>query len=292
VDRAQWAEALAAFEQAAKLKPHAVTTYNIAACERAMGRYTRARRMFLRALQQHQGSQGRELPGSLVEEAQGRVGEIDRLLVRAQVAVKPAGTTFTVDGRPIQVLPASRGEPTYVSNTAVPGPGAPAPGRSFVLLLDPGLHIFLFSRPGYSDALVKRTFAAGSRPVLDISLDRLPATLRVSADQEGAIVLVNQADLGPVPLDLVRPPGTYRVQVRKPGFLSYETLVVARPGQEMSLRARLSPRPPSVFRRWWFWGAAGVAVAGAALATYLATRPEPTRPEVSGGTLGWKVHLP
>src|SRR5262249_16858609 len=41
VKNAQWAEALAAFERADKLKSHPVTTYNIAACERAMGRYTR-----------------------------------------------------------------------------------------------------------------------------------------------------------------------------------------------------------------------------------------------------------
>ena len=33
----RWGEALAAFERATKLKPHAVTTFNIAQCERAMG---------------------------------------------------------------------------------------------------------------------------------------------------------------------------------------------------------------------------------------------------------------
>src|SRR6187402_143183 len=43
VQSAQWAEALDAFEQSAALRPHPITTYNIGACERALGRYTVAR---------------------------------------------------------------------------------------------------------------------------------------------------------------------------------------------------------------------------------------------------------
>ena len=37
-------------EHSSKLKPHAVTSYNEAACHRAMGRYTRARGKFREAL--------------------------------------------------------------------------------------------------------------------------------------------------------------------------------------------------------------------------------------------------
>src|SRR4051812_5017686 len=48
--KAQWAEALQAFERSAKLRPHAVTTFNIGVCQRAMGNYTLARDTLLRAL--------------------------------------------------------------------------------------------------------------------------------------------------------------------------------------------------------------------------------------------------
>jgi hypothetical protein len=43
VGRADWAGALAAFERSAALRPHPVTTFNLGACERALGHYTRAR---------------------------------------------------------------------------------------------------------------------------------------------------------------------------------------------------------------------------------------------------------
>src|SRR5579859_6898324 len=46
VKNAQWADAETAFEESARLHPHAVTTFNIGACERAMGRYTKARALF------------------------------------------------------------------------------------------------------------------------------------------------------------------------------------------------------------------------------------------------------
>src|SRR5579883_2950712 len=52
VKKAQWSDALAAFERSAELKPHATTTFSVGACERALGRYARARATLLRALSQ------------------------------------------------------------------------------------------------------------------------------------------------------------------------------------------------------------------------------------------------
>src|SRR5436309_2024922 len=54
--QSQWAEALSAFEKAARLRPHAVTSFNLGACERALGHYMRARQAFRLALEQHQKS--------------------------------------------------------------------------------------------------------------------------------------------------------------------------------------------------------------------------------------------
>src|SRR5438477_2602127 len=50
VKRAQWSDALATFEAAAKLYPNASITLNMGACERALGRYLRARSTLQRAL--------------------------------------------------------------------------------------------------------------------------------------------------------------------------------------------------------------------------------------------------
>ena len=49
VRNADWAGALASFERSAALKPHAITMYNIGACQRAIGSYTRARVTFARS---------------------------------------------------------------------------------------------------------------------------------------------------------------------------------------------------------------------------------------------------
>jgi hypothetical protein len=46
---------------------------------------------------------------------------------------------------------------------------------------------------------------------------------------------------------------------------------------------------PLIVERWWFWTIAGAVVTGAVVGKYFATRPEPTRPAVDGGTLGWKI---
>src|SRR5262245_56196099 len=87
VRQARWAQALGAFERAAKIKAHAVTTYNIGACERAMGRYTRARKSFVDALKQNDASGGRQLPDSLASQTRGYLAEIDGLLAHVSVTL-------------------------------------------------------------------------------------------------------------------------------------------------------------------------------------------------------------
>src|SRR5215470_14179031 len=62
VARADWAEALLAFERSDALKPHPVTTYNRAVCLRAMGQYARSRATFLAALDENDKANGELMP--------------------------------------------------------------------------------------------------------------------------------------------------------------------------------------------------------------------------------------
>jgi hypothetical protein len=284
--KAQWAEALAAFERSQALKPHAVTLYNIAACERAIGRYTRARLDFAAAL-----DQSAELPPSLAEESRAALAQIDSILARVTVRVIPSAASMSVDGRPVQAVTWT-GSPGFVAGTRPPGPGDPAPEGSFLLLVDPGAHLFTFVRKGFADAIVNRVMPAGATSRLDLELDRLPATLRVSADHDRSLVTLDGHDLGPAPIELLRPAGTYRLVVQHDGFSPYETQLVAHAGEEVNLVAQLRPRPRSLARRWWFWSALAVGVAAIAVATYFLARPAPERPPVSGGSLGWKFQVP
>ena len=294
VGEARWAEALAAFERAQEALPHAITLYNVGVCERALGRYTAARSTFERTLEED--ASGRTtLPARLREDVRGYQREIDGLLARVEIDVTPTGSRLAVDGRPVTFIPsASSKSPIAVAGLRPAGTGEAIPSGSFVLELDAGRHVLTFSRPGHSDGVVARDFRSGKAPPLRLSLDELPATIAITADQPGALVTVDGRDLGPVPLTVQRPAGPLRVIVEKDGFLASETTLDLRAGESASYRATLPIDEPSVVETWWFWTSAAAAVAGVAVGSYFLAReePEPVRATIGGGTLGWRVPLP
>ncbi len=286
VKTAQWSDALATFEAAARLFPAPSITLNVGACERALGRYVRARGTLERAIAESARSAS-PLPESSVVEARAFITEIDRVLARATVTLDPPEAAIAVDGRPIEIRPPQGDVVTGAAGTLPPGPGQPAPGAKFTLVLDPGVHVFTLSRKGFTDAVVNRTLAPGATTSLELKLDLLPATLRITSTEASALVRVDDADVGPAPVDVLRPAGAYRVHVERRGFVPYSTQVTVRPGEEVKLRAALVPDKPSVLTRWWFWtGAAAVVTAGVVI-TYAATRPTPEPPPYDGGSAGW-----
>jgi hypothetical protein len=259
---AQWTEALESFEQSSRLRPHPITTYNIAACERALGRFTAAREHFHAALDAVPKG---DLPESIRSEIKVYLGEIERLLAHVELKVQPADTAVTLNGRPSR--------------------------SSGILVLDPGTHIFTLSRKGYSNAVVTKTFKPGTREVLTLNLDRLPAQLHVSSNEKEAVVQINRVDVGYAPVVVERPAGSYLVRVEKPGFVAYESVVGVNAGEAATIKAKISPTP--ITQRWWFWSLTGLVVSGAVIGTYYATRSEPTpqRPPPDGGSVGWTVEL-
>jgi hypothetical protein len=290
----EWGKALTAFELSSKLKPHAVTSYNEAACHRAIGRYTRARLKFREALARNRTEV--ELPEHLESDSKRYIGEIERVLARVQVSVTPKDARIAVDGAPLQradpAVPKGQKLPILLAGIRAAGAGEALPARRFELWLDPGAHVFLLTRKGFSDVVVNRSLAPGAREKLSLELDRLPATLKITATEGKAVVAVDGELVGTAPVSVERPPGSYKVVVNAEGFEPYETQASVKAGQEVRLRARLVEESPSVLTRWWFWTGAGVVITGAIIGTYFATLPEPERPAVDGGTLGWTVPLP
>lgn len=287
---AQWGAALAAFERSAKLRPSAGTTYNIGVCERALGQYVRARQTFVRALDEKKTEI--DLPEATVADIRRFVGEIEGLVAAIDVSLSPADASLAVDGAPLETTSVDAPSPTLLAGALSAGPGRPPPASRFRVVLDPGAHVFVVSREGFADAVRMVTVRPGEKTRLDLTVERLPATLMVSADRSEAVVTVNAIDVGVAPVELSRPAGSYRVVVRRAGFLPYEVNAALRAGQKTELHAKLEPERPSLLGRWWFWGAAGLLVAGAAVTTYAVTRPDPTRPPVDGGGLGWAVRAP
>ena len=293
VKEARWGEALGAFERSDKLRPHAITTYNVGACERAMGLYTRAQKTFKDALAQNEAAGKTELPASLVVDIDGYLSQIRSILANVIVTLVPANAALTVDGRPLQVTEPSANPPVLSGGVLPPGPGEAPPASIFRAQLDPGVHVFTLSRKGYADAVVNHTFSPGASTELSLHLDRLPATLHVASYPAGGIVTVEGTDVGATPVDVSRPAGSYRVVVRKPGYVTYETEVVAQSGEEVNLSPNLPQEKVALTQRWWFWTGVGVVVLGAAGGTYLLTRGQgaAVRPPPNGGGLGWTLQL-
>lgn len=152
--------------------------------------------------------------------------------------------------------------------------------------------MFGLSRAGFASSVVTKTFAPADRPEVVLDLQSLPATLRIAADRSGAVVAVDDLDVGVAPVQLTRPAGTYAIVVRKPGFVTYQSRVKVGPGEQPSIQATLPEQTTPVTKKAWFWGAAAVVVAGAAVGTYFLTRPDPERPPPNGGALGWVVTVP
>ncbi len=290
VRKARWAEALAAFERSARLKPHPITTHNMAACLRAMGQYTRARELFVEVLNGSDDSAKERVPEALLADVRGYLSEIEGLLVHLTLTLDPPDTQIAVDGRPLKVTSSERPH-QLVAGVEPPGSGRAPPAKTFEILLNPGAHVVSLTRSGYSTVMLNESLAPGSRFTRELVLDRLPAKIHIDANQSGALVHVNQEDLGPVPVAVLRPPGRYDVSVEREGYLPYHAQVTAQPGEVIELEARLAPRRPGIAEEWWFWTAIGVGLVGAAVTTYVVTRPEPERPPLDGGGLGWTLEL-
>jgi hypothetical protein len=292
VEQAQWAEALTSFEASRQLRPHAVTTFNIGACERALGRYTRARREFSAALDEERGAPG-QLASSLIDDAKAFLAEADGIVARVKLRVHPEGAILAVDGRPIVVAPHAGSPnstdvlPVYIAGLAAPGLGAVAPKGQFLLLLDPGAHTITLRRKGYTDVVVQHVQAPGSQTELALELERLPATLRIDANVPDTLVRFDDIDVGPTPLVLRRPAGPHRVELTKAGYEPYVSELQANPGERIDISASLVAEKPSLLRQWWFWTAAALVLGGAAFGTYALTRESEPPPPYAGGSTNW-----
>ncbi len=292
--QSQWSDALSAFERSARLRPHAVTSFNVGACERALGRYLRARQWFRLTLDQNDKAAKRELSETLTAEATAMLGELDRIVATLDVTVSPTNAAIAVDGRPLEAGGADARGLLFLAGTRDPGPGEAVAAGAFRIAVDPGVHVVTFSRAGFSDAVINRTVGPGAVLPLRIELDRLPSTLRIESDRPDAIVSLNGIDVGPTPVELQRPAGLYHVLVQRKGFADYGAEVSTRPGERVDLLAKLPEVHRSLTEQWWFWAATGAVVVGVGAGTYFLTRSSPPaeRPAVDGGGTGWMVKLP
>ena len=156
------------------------------------------------------------------------------------------------------------------------------PRSRFEVIVDPGVHVFAVSMAGYDTVALREEFKPGIHARLVLSLTAMSAKLAVDAERTGSAVRVDDVDVGVIPVVLDRPAGEYRVQVKKSGFVSYDSKVRLRPGQRTDLYARMAAETP-LTQRWWFWTGMGLLAVAAGVTTYALLYD----PSYDGGNRGW-----
>lgn len=180
----QWVDALVAFERSHRLHPHATTLFNIGFCERALGRFTRARKSFRAALTA--GIADRQgLAPDVATEARGYLEEIERRIVRATVVIRQPSLRLTINGRPLEAETLQpQGRTFFVAGTRDAGPPETAPVAVFELLLDPGEQSIVISNNS-TDHVITRQFGAGSTPRIELAAPvPAPAAPRLRVEPE------------------------------------------------------------------------------------------------------------
>jgi hypothetical protein len=178
----QWSDALAEFQRSSELRPHAVTTYNLAYCQRALGHYTLARKLFALALSDHKGRGAVELPEDLITSADDYLAELDRKVARVTITLAPPDAAVSVDGAPLEPLASDVGHPLLLAGTRAPGPPEAIGAARFEVLVDPGMHKFAAARVDHRDTLAERTLASGDRVDLPLEASRIVAADATPSD--------------------------------------------------------------------------------------------------------------
>ncbi|HVW29316.1 MAG TPA: hypothetical protein VHC69_28310 [Polyangiaceae bacterium] len=164
-----WEGALAAFEESARAKPHPITTYNVAFCERALGRYVRASLHFEEVLA---AAAAFPVPREVVNDAHRCLEEMRPRIVHVSLQRRPLDMTITVDGLPLERAMES-GEPVFVVGADTTSPELPR--GDVELLLDPGTHVFVGAGADEARVVESRTYAPGQLSVLALTLpERAP----------------------------------------------------------------------------------------------------------------------
>jgi hypothetical protein len=105
-----------------------------------------------------------------------------------------------------------------------------------------------------------------------------PGRLVLTCDGAPADIWIDDAAAGKTPLDVEIAPGAHQLRATRAGASTWTATVEVTSGdtvrQTLALApieaatAPTAPAPRPVYKRWWFWTAAGVVVAGGAVAAY------------------------
>jgi hypothetical protein len=215
--KSRFSEAREAFLAAYAKSGEPRVLYNVAVCDKALGRYAGAITTLRRSLAGGEST----LPSSY----RARVEESIRTLSRyvATVTIETTeGATVTVDGEPV---------------------------RDLVVPLDTGTHTIAASRPGYEPASQEITVSAGTTERVVLTLVAIPqvGTAKIACiATERCEIRVGEESVGRAPLSITRSPGSYTVRAVVDGRTWDERVIEIAAGSVIDVA--LASRPPAMAR--------------------------------------------
>lgn len=116
------------------------------------------------------------------------------------------------------------------------------------------------------------------------------APVRIGSPVGGARVRIDGELRGNVPVEIMLPAGSHRVELDHAGYEPVQSSFVVTAGEPKTLDFPLQ-RSFSLTREWWFWTGLGVVVVGAGVGSYVALT---TEKDPGSGTLGspGRIQLP
>jgi hypothetical protein len=270
IAKKQWVEARADFERAYAASGEPRVLYNVAVCEKALGRYVRAARALRKSLE------GRaKLSKEYVALAERALELLEPYIGALRVEVSETGATVYVDGEAVGTAPLDR-----------------------AIELDVGAHTIAARKDGFVEQTQTIDVTHEGRTVRVVLAPVFPSlgattaeggqgaarptgTLRVQTDDPMSVLYVDGERRGRGELSITLAAGEHRVTVLRDGKQVYasELVLAARETKTVSIqvasRGEVSP---------WVWIVSGAVVIGGAsvVAAVLISNNNKTRYEGTG----------
>ncbi|MCU0692151.1 MAG: PEGA domain-containing protein [Polyangiaceae bacterium] len=219
-DAGNFAAARVEFEQAHTLSGDARLLYNVAVCDKELGRYARA----IRELQKSVDLGGSTLPKRYQRRVVETIRTLEPFVTTLTVDTKHAGATVFVDDEPM-------------GETPLDGP----------ISIDVGERVVRLAKPGFRGNPMRVRAASGSPVAVQLTLEAVQLRQRISIRATGlprgeqADVLVDGVVVGEAPWSGEVAVGARRVVVRSAGYDDSVRTVQVKSGEAISLSLRMKP---------------------------------------------------
>lgn len=114
--------------------------------------------------------------------------------------------------------------------------------------VDPGRHIVIGSRPGFTPGKTRFAVDAGSESEVRLVLKSEDALLKVSSNVPGTWLFVEAEKVGMTPVSKRLKPGRYHIRAEAEGYRPLEQEITLKAGETRALKAKLSAIPKKLVK--------------------------------------------